>query len=123
MECRLFLPPPGLQLPSALESARQVSDCLLHPLAAQSLRPLLAWPTAADEVRVAALTLREAAACLTEAMPDWARGASVARPWQDGRQARMQPSSPILLSFFCKKKISFGFACKAAVVAAKVRKG
>ncbi len=98
MARRLYVPPPGVQLPVALQALRQVSEHLLHPLAAQALGHVLIRPAAEAALRSQALTLREAAACLAEAMPDWARGASVARPWQDGRQARMQPSFAVQIS-------------------------
>lgn len=82
------MPPPDVQLPRALQAFRPVSDHLLHPLVVASLGAVLTRPAADAALKVQPLTLREAAAALAKAAPDLARGTSVARPWQDGRQAR-----------------------------------
>ena len=82
------MPPPDMPLPRALQAFRSVSDYLLHPLVVRSLGPVLTRPAAEAALKVQPLTLREAAGALAEVAPDLARGTSVARPWQDGRQVR-----------------------------------
>lgn len=124
---RLYVPPPDLpvSLGEAVPEARRFAGCLVHPLVARALGRCLIRREADAALRCAPLTLAEAAAALKEWVPDWAQGGSVARPWQDGRQASVVVSTSMhaCMSPVLPNCILMADLCTAASDGAPVKAG